>query len=162
VHSEDAGWRLTGVVVFEHERQPCSLDYRVVCDSKWKTVSALVTGWLDNTSIEIDISADQDEQWLLNVSECAPVAACTDIELNFSPSTNLLPIRRLELEIGSEAEVNAAWLRFPSFTLERLEQRYRRLNEDTYRYESGGGAFVAELKVNSAGFVTHYPNFCEV
>ena len=87
------------------------------------------------------------------------MAGCIDLDLNFSPSTNRLPIRRLGLAIGQEAQVRAAWLRFPSFTLEPLEQIYRRLNATTYRYESAGGKFVAELQVNAAGFVTHYPNF---
>jgi hypothetical protein len=119
-----------------------------------------VTGWLGNRAIDINISVDR-ERWLLNGAECAAVAGCTDIDLNFSPSTNLLPIRRLELEIGKEAEVHAAWLRFPSFTLERLDQRYSRLGTSQYRYESAGGAFVTELEVTSKGFVTRYPNFCE-
>lgn len=87
------------------------------------------------------------------------MAGCIDLDLNFSPSTNLLPIRRLGLAIGEEAKVNAAWLRFPGFTLEPLEQLYRRIDRTTYRYESAGGKFVAELRVNTAGFVTHYPNF---
>jgi hypothetical protein len=90
------------------------------------------------------------------------VAGCIDLDLNFSPSTNLLPIRRLDLAIGQEAEVQAAWLRFPSFTLERLEQLYRRIDVATYRYESAGGKFVTELQVNAAGFVTHYPNAWQV
>jgi len=34
-------------------------------------------------------------------------------------------------------------------------------SDDVYRYESGGGAFVRELTVNAAGFVTHYPDFFE-
>lgn len=74
--------------------------------------------------------------------------------LNFSPSTNLLPIRRLNLAIGQGAAVRAAWLRFPSFTLEPLEQVYRRIDPTTYRYESAGGRFVAELQVNDSGLVT--------
>ncbi len=86
------------------------------------------------------------------------VAGCIDIDLNFSPSTNLLPIRRLGLAVGEAGEVNAAWLRFPSFKLERLSQQYRRPDENIYRYESAGGQFVAELKVNSFGFVIEYPN----
>ena len=65
------------------------------------------------------------------------------------------------MEIGAEAEVHAAWLRFPSFKLERLDQRYSRVGPEMYRYESAGGAFVTELEVNSAGFVTLYPNFWE-
>ena len=157
----DSSWRLTGTAVFAHEGQACRLDYLIVCDAEWRTVSARVTGWLGNQSIEIDISVDATGHWRLDGAECQAVSACTDIDLNFSPSTNLLPIRRLGLEIGAEAEVHAAWLRFPSFTLERLDQRYRRVGPETYRYESAGGAFVTDLEVNSAGFVTRYPNFWE-
>ena len=157
----DSSWRLTGTAVFAHEGQPCRLDYLIVCDTQWRTVSCRVTGWLGDQSIETEISVDVDGHWRLNGTECPAVSGCTDVDLNFSPSTNLLPIRRLGLEVGGEAEVQAAWLRFPSFTLERLDQRYRRTAPETYRYESAGGAFVTELQVNSAGFVTSYPNFCE-
>jgi hypothetical protein len=84
-----------------------------------------------------------------------------DLDLNFSPSTNLLPIRRLRLDVGQEAAVRAAWLRFPGFTLEPLEQRYRRTADDAYRYESAGGAFVRDLTVNDEGFVVRYPGLWE-
>jgi hypothetical protein len=80
-----------------------------------------------------------------------------DIDLGFSPSTNLLPIRRLKLAVGEEAEVRAAWLSFPSLRFELLSQMYRREAERTYRYESGGGTFVRTLEVNAAGLVTSYP-----
>ena len=85
---------------------------------------------------------------------------CDDLDLNFSPSTNALPIRRLGLAVGQAAEVRAAWLRFPSFALEPLEQVYRRTGDAIYRYESAGGTFVADLEVNAAGLVIHYPGFC--
>jgi hypothetical protein len=90
------------------------------------------------------------------------VAGCIDLDLGFSPSTNLLPIRRLGLAVGQEAEVKAAWLRFPGLPLEPLEQLYRRIDVTTYRYESAGGSFVTELQVNAQGLVTRYPNFWEV
>jgi len=63
----------------------------------------------------------------------------------------------LSLPIGGAAEVKAAWLRFPTFELELLPQQYRRLSETAYRYESAGGQFVANLKVNRSGFVVDYP-----
>jgi hypothetical protein len=81
-----------------------------------------------------------------------------DVDLNFSPSTNTLPIRRLKLEVGQEAVVRAAWLRFPGFALEVLEQTYRRLDRSRYRYESAGGSFVADLDVNGEGLATAYAN----
>ena len=161
VYSQTGTWRLAGTAAFLHEERPSRLDYLIVCNSEWRTLTCQVTGWLGDRSIDIHVTADADGKWLLNDVDCPIVAGCVDVDLNFSPSTNLLPIRRLKLEIGEEAVVQAAWLRFPSFKLERLDQKYRRLGPAAYRYESAGGSFVTELEVNSAGLVTRYPNLCE-
>jgi len=109
--------------------------------------------------IEIELAVDSASRWTLNGAQRPEAAGCIDLDLNFSPSTNLLPLRRLGLAVGQEAKVRAAWLRFPSFALEPLDQLYRRIGESTYRYESANGAFVADLEVNGAGFVIHYPGF---
>jgi uncharacterized protein len=154
--SQDSGWHLEGTAVFSHEGQPCRLNYQVVCDEAWHTLSASVEGWVGNNVIDIQIKADPNRHWRLNEVEQPDVMGCIDVDLNFSPSTNLIPIRRLNLAIGEMAEVKAAWLRFPSFTLETLSQKYHRLDESTYGYESGGGQFAAELKVNQSGFVVDY------
>jgi hypothetical protein len=155
--SLDSGWYLEGTAVFSDEQQPCRLNYQVVCNPAWQTLSARVEGWLGNKVIDIQVKTDSSGHWWLNEVEQPNVMGCIDIDLNFSPSTNLLPIRRLNLAVGESAEISAAWLRFPSFTLEPLPQRYRRLDETTYRYESAGGQFVADLKVNRSGFVLNYP-----
>lgn len=155
--SGDSHWHLDGTAVFLHEGQPCRLDYQILCDKHWQTLSANVKGWVGNNTVHVRIGTDTAGSWWLNEVEQPDVEGCTDIDLNFSPSTNLLPIRCLHLAIGETAEVKAAWLRFPSFTLELLPQQYRRLDETTYRYESSGGQFVAELKVNRSGFVVDYP-----
>jgi hypothetical protein len=89
------------------------------------------------------------------------VLGCLDLDLAFSPSTNLLPIRRLNLAIGQASEVRAAWLRFPELTLEPLDQRYTRLDDRTYRYESAGGTFMRILRTNAAGFALSYPGLWE-
>lgn len=159
---EDPHWRLSGAAVLIHERQPCRLDYLVVCDAGWRTVSGRVAGWVGNERIAIEVAVDAARRWWLNGAERPEVAGCADLDLNFSPSTNLLPIRRLALAVGREAKVRAAWLRFPGFALEPLEQVYRRTGAATYRYESAGGRFVTDLEVDPAGFVTRYPGFWEV
>ena len=152
-------WTLSGTAVFVHDRQPCRLNYLLKCDSEWQTLSAKIAGWVGDEVIGVDISADSEHHWRLNKEECADLTGCIDLDLNFSPLTNTLPIRRLNLAVGHEARVRAAWLRFPNFKLEPLEQVYRREGKDTYRYESGGGVFVRTLDVNSVGFVTKYPGF---
>lgn len=157
--SHESSWHLAGTAVFAHDQQPCLIDYHLICGADWHTRSGRVEGWVGDMTVEIALSVDASQRWWLNGKEIPAVAGCLDLDLNFSPSTNLLPIRRLALEIGQAAEVKAAWLRFPSFRLEPLEQSYSRLADETYRYESAGGKFVRELTVNTAGFVTSYPDF---
>ena len=65
-------------------------------------------------------------------------------------------VGRLALPVGGRATVRAAWLRFPSFTLEPLEQVYERLAEGRYRYESDGGSFTAEIDVDASGLPSRY------
>lgn len=50
------------------------------------------------------VSAPKQREALLNGVDCPAVAGCTDIDLGFSPSTNLLPIRRLSLEVGDTGQ----------------------------------------------------------
>ena len=155
--SRPDGWHLEGTAVFAHEGRACRLDYLVVCNTLWRTVSGRVAGWVGETAVEIEVAVDAAGRWRLDGAEVPEVEGAVDLDLNFSPSTNLLPIRRLGLAVGEEGPVRAAWLRFPSFRLEPLEQVYRRLDETTWRYESAGGRFTADLRVDAAGFVTRYP-----
>ncbi len=165
LYFEDAVWRLTGTAIFVSSirpRRPIRLDYVVACDSDWQTRSVSVTGWVGDETIRIDISVDSYRRWWLNGLEVPEVEGCVDIDLNFSPSTNLLPIRRLRLDVGDEVAARAAWLRFPEFKLVPLDQSYRRVAHTIYRYESNGGKFISELSVNEAGFVTRYPDQWEM
>ena len=158
---ENPSWRLAGTAVFAHEGEPCRLDYLVVCDSTWHTSYGRITGWVGGGAVDHTLSVDPRRRWLVNGAECRRVDGCIDLDLAFSPSTNLLPIRRLGLAVGDAAEVRAAWLRFPGFALEPLEQVYRRTGVTIYRYESAGGKFAADLDVSEAGLVMRYPGLWE-
>lgn len=157
----DGLWVLTGTALFLHEASPCRLDYEIRCGPSWETISGGVRGWVGRKSIEVGVRVDAPGRWHLDGVEVPAVADSIDLDLNFSPSTNLLPIRRLKLEVGQSGEVAAAWLRFPSFRLERLTQTYHRTADTLYRYESAGGSFARDLTVNAAGLVTRYPGFWE-
>lgn len=148
---------LEGAAAFLDDGQPCRLDYSIVCNDDWTTRSGTVDGWVGAREIHIAIDA-ANGVWSLNGIEQPQVAGCIDVDLNFSPSTNVLPIRRLDLAVGQSADVRAAWLRFPSFLLEPLEQRYTRIAEDRVRYESFTTNFTAELRVSANGMVLDYEN----
>jgi hypothetical protein len=153
----DQLWHLDGVALFAHQHSPCRLSYQITCDPGWRTRTAQIRGRVGEKLIDVNIRVEGQQRWWLNEAEVPDVEGSIDLDLNFSPSTNLLPIRRLKLAVGEQARITPAWLRFPSFTLEPLPQRYLRMEESVYRYESGGGKFATELKVDPEGFVVDYP-----
>jgi hypothetical protein len=158
----ESEWCLEGTALFLYEGKPSRLSYLIAADQIWRTRTAVVSGWVSDKDISLELSVDAHRRWQVNGVAKHAVEGCVDLDLNFSPCTNLLPIRRLNLEVGEKAEVQAAWLRFPSFDLEPLAQVYERLGEFRYRYSSRGGEFVTELTVNRSGFVTVYPKLWEV
>ena len=159
VYGDDDGWYLDGSAIFLHEGTPCRLEYLIECDTEWLTTSATIDGWVGDEVIAYEILVSDNGEWYIDDEEIEAVHGCVDIDLNFSPITNVLPLRRLDLQIGESNSVTAAWLRFPSFELERLDQTYTRLDESTVKYESRNGEFVRELKVNADGLVLEYPDY---
>lgn len=157
----DPFWHLSGMAVFAHEGQPCRLEYFIACSAAWQTLRARVTGWVGKEFVKLEIACDAAQRWRLNGRECGSVDGCIDLDLGFSPATNVLPIRRLRLSAGQRAEVTAAWLRFPELTLEPLAQAYQRLEDRLYRYEAPATSFAADLAVDSAGIVVRYPGMWE-
>jgi hypothetical protein len=156
-----AGWQLQGCAVFLQDGEPCRLEYAVACDAAWRTTSADVHGWMGARAIDLALAVDGAARWTRDGDPAPAVAGCLDVDLSFSPSTNLLPIRRLGLDVGQRAAVRAAWVRVPNWSLEVLPQVYTRTAERTYTYESDGGRFRAELEVDEEGLVTRYPGLWE-
>jgi uncharacterized protein len=155
----DDGWKLCGIALLAHEGQPCRLEYRIVCDAHWRTRSLRVDGHVGDRPCALELTRSARGGWRADGRPLSALEDCIDVDLGFSPSTNLLPIRRLRLAVGEHAAVRAAWVRFPTFALEVLEQVYTRLGTDRYRYESAGGTFRRDLTVSDEGWVTDYPDF---
>ena len=110
---------------------------------------------------ELSLATDGAGRWWRDGAELAELAGCLDVDVSITPSTNLLPIRRLALDVGAARDVPAAWVRVPSLAVALLPQRYTRLAERRWRYESGDGAFVAALDVDDAGLVVRYGELWE-
>jgi len=159
---DDSGWCLRGTALFLLEAHPCQLDYEVQCDVAWHTRSAVVAGWIGRKQLKLQIVAQLDGRWELNGGDQPAVSGCTDIDLSFTPATNLIAIRRLALAIGHQADAAAAWVRFPELYLERLKQRYHRVATTEYDYSAPDVDYSGKLQVSSTGFVTHYPGLWEL
>jgi len=152
------GPQLAGSAVFAEGGLPVRLSYRVACDGGWRTVSAWIEGDCGNRTVRHAIAVDEARVWRVDGRELAELAGLADLDLSFSPCTNLLSIRRLNLAVGESAAVTSARLRLlPDLAVEPLEQVYRRTGESRYRYEAPTFGYRAELDLNAAGFVRNYP-----
>ena len=155
------GWRLQGAAVFQHEGVAASLAYHVACDLAWRTQRATIQGWLGGITVGYTVQRTDNGAWTVNGAEARAPSDCIDLDLGFTPATNLLPIRRLALEMGQAADAPAAWLDVAAGTLALLPQRYERRTEATYWYESPSTGYTGLLEVAPSGFVQQYPQLWE-
>ena len=86
---------------------------------------------------------------------------CVDVDLEASACTNALPVNRLALDVGRQAEAPAAWVRASGLRLERLEQTYTRLPDDDarvrYDYAAPELEFRTTIAFDAFGLVLEYP-----
>jgi len=151
------GWRLDGVAVLVESGRPCRIEYEIDCDARWMTRRCAIRGHVGEQRVSRDVARSSTGVWSIGATEATALEGCDDIDLGFSPSTNLLPIRRLALPVGAHSVVRAAWIRFPELTAEVLVQTYTHVSADRYVYESAGGTFRRELQVDAFGCVIDYP-----
>jgi hypothetical protein len=151
------GATLSGTVLAAPDDVPMRLVYAVRCDDAWRTTTAAIDLHHAGVHTRVELACDDTLRWYLGGEHLPELDGCEDVDLSATPSTNTLPIRRLALEVGASRDVLAAWIRFPSCEIAPLPQRYTRLGDRRFRYESRGGAFVAELEVDAHGLVIDYP-----
>lgn len=157
----DGGWRIEGMAVFRQETAVACLAYAVDCDEEWRTRQGTVRGWMGSHALELRIVRTPEGAWKANDVPVPGVDDCLDLDLGFTPATNLLQIRRVALEVGEAADVPVTWLDVPAGILDKLEQRYERRGRDVYWYEAPRFGYSAPLSVDAAGFVTDYPTLWE-
>ena len=168
LEQEPEGWRVRGIVLTVVATEPVLVQYAVALATDWSTRAVEIVMRSGNASQlrELRLTVDPEQRWQIE-REPSPdpampqnhlmaVHGLIDVDLGFTPATNTLPIRRLDPAIGEAVAVTAAWVRFPELTIEPLPQRYIRLADRRYRYESAGGAFIAEIEVDDLGLVTTY------
>jgi uncharacterized protein len=155
------GWCLSGAAVFWDEGQPCHFHYEVSVDPVWRTRGAKVSGYLGRKAIDLRIRSVGVGRWQVNGIYKKSVNGCVDVDLGFTPATNLIVLRRLALKVGQRAEAPAAYLQFPEMRLVNLPQSYLRIGRTEYEYEAPTVGYAGTLHVLPSGAVTRYPGLFE-
>jgi hypothetical protein len=150
----DTGYSMVGTVLGTDAGAPLRVEYQVLVDRSGLTTAAHVRDLRGFSTRTLAVERTAKGAWTVNGVAARSLKGCTDIDLGCSPSTNTLPIRRLNLAIGASQTIKAAWVRFPELEVVKADQTYTRLDEFTYRYASG--TFEGEISVDDDGLVTVY------
>ena len=148
---------LDGTIIGLIRKTPFSLHYRIICDRNWETRRADISTVHGTARKQLRLVVDQDKRWRHKGRELASVRGSRDIDLSISPSTNTLPIKRLNLRVGESGETTAAWVQFPALSIRPLHQTYMNLGHHTFAYSSR--SFKTRIKLDRAGLVMDYPPF---
>src|SRR5215216_3531840 len=129
--SDDDGYRVEGHTAAFEGGEAWAIDYVITLDRGWLTQSARTEGHSATGRHELTLEADGAGGWTINGAPAPELDGCLDLDLEASALTNAFPVRRLGLEVGQRAEAPAAWVRALELGVERLAQRYARLEDDT-------------------------------
>lgn len=133
--------------------------YELTAESDWTFRRLQLEALAGERTLTIDY--DGRGGWTVDGIERTDLTGAIDIDLAITPFTNTLPIRRLDLAIDDEADVTVAYVSFPDLEVTVEEQRYTRLDDDRYLFESLDGDFSSEIEVDLDGIVVDYPGLFE-
>jgi len=148
-----------GMVLFEAQGVPTRAHYTIRCQSNWLTRQVAIHT-VGLTGARQRLSSDGAGHWFRAGTPLAALDGCLDVDINVTPFTNTLPIRRLALKPGQSAEISVVYIALPQLEIKPVKQRYTCLDltpeGGRYRYESLASGFTAELRVDADGLVIDY------
>lgn len=155
------GYHLEGHSTGVEGGEAWGIRYALTLDTSWATRSAHIVGRSALGAHEVRLEGDGAGAWLVDGRPAPQLAGCLDVDLEASACTNALPVYRLGLAVGHQADVPAAYIRALDLAVERLEQRYARLEDDgersRYDYEAPDLDFRCVLVYDEFGLVLDYP-----
>ena len=161
LNSSPEGHRFDGHTAAVEDGEAWAVRYSIVTDANWVTRRAQVVGQSATGRRELRLDADGAGAWKIDDAPAPEISGCLDVDLESSAFTNALPVHRLGLDIGQEAEAPAAYVRARDLTVERLEQRYARMDDEgmgeRYDYAAPRFAYTGRLDYDAPGLVLDYP-----
>jgi len=152
---EGSGIVAAGVIVGTEESACYGLTYRLLIDEAWCVRDVCLQA---TAGPSLHLEGDGQGNWRADGEPRPDLRGCIDIDIQATPLTNTLPIRRLALDKGQGATIRVAYIRVPSLAVAPEQQRYTAVEPGSlYRFESLESGFKADLPVDEDGFVLNYP-----
>lgn len=157
----DDGWHIEGCTTAIENHQSWVVDYAIRLDETWTTRGAHISGRSAAGSRSSVLQTDGAGHWLVDGEPAPSLDGCLDVDLESSAMTNALPVHRMCLAIGDKSSCPAAYIRAVDLAVERLEQTYVRIPDDTahqrYEYTAPAFGFACRLAYDESGLVLEYP-----
>lgn len=154
------GWTLFGTSIFQHKFGPTSISYSVECDPHWKTLRGRVCGISGDQHFNYLVS-HEGAGWKLNGNAVPGLEPLVDLDLSFTPSTNLVQLRRVPIPENKPTQLPVVWLDIDTGKLTKLEQTYELRAEMQVWYEAPSVGYRGLLELAPNGFIRRYPNLWE-
>lgn len=147
------------MLVREHEGTIRRGGYTLIVDKAWRVLELrLMVEQAPGSMTALHVMASGDGRWVDADQRPLPeLDGCVDIDIQWTPLTNTLPVRRLDLPVGEEQEIRVAYVSLPDLIIRPMAQHYTRIDDSTVRYRSETMPNGVELDVDGEGIVLAYP-----
>ena len=150
------GLRIEGHLLAVEAGSPVQLHYALDTHADGRSRALLLRMAGAGGERRLTLRRDDEGRWWQDGSPQHRLAGCDDIDLGFSPATNALPLARMLQQGLDQADICAAWVKFPSLDVEPAMQRYTRLDAQRWEYRNLDSGFTAELAVDDWAMPSHY------
>lgn len=151
------GWLLAGRATWRLDHGDALVSYQVEADTGWHSRRGLVEGKAGGRAVRLEVVRSPAAEWEVDGQRASGLDGSDDLDLGFTPATNLLAIRRLARAPDGRLAADAAWLDEDTWSFRRLPQWYERRSDLEWWYESPTTGYAALLTVTPDGFVSDYP-----
>lgn len=152
------GYEARGEVIATLDGAPLNASYLVETDAAWLTRRARVELTEDRS---LEILSDGAGHWHHADGLALPqLDGCIDPDISITPFTNTVAIRRLNSKVGEARDIKVAYILVPDLSLRAAPQRYTRLADRLWRFDSLDKDFTADITVDEDGFVVEYQGLC--
>ncbi|NEW46733.1 putative glycolipid-binding domain-containing protein [Nocardia cyriacigeorgica] len=160
-HTHDSGYVIRGCTTAVEDAQAWTVDYEIELDAAWNTRHARITGRSAGRSPTTTLEGDGAGHWLVDGEAAPHLDGCLDVDLESSAMTNTLPVHRMRLAVGEQASAPAVYVRALTLDTDRLEQTYRRADNqgshEVYDYSAPVFDFGCHLVYDESGLLLTYP-----
>ena len=151
------GTEIRSAIIGLYQDKLYRVEYTVQTNLNWETTFVEINSQHNNRRQTIKLNGDGQGNWLVDGKRDGRFDGCIDIDIQLTPFTNSLPIKRLKMFPGQEHKIKVLYIDLLEQQVKPVEQKYARLSDRTYHYENIPNDFEADIIVDESGFVVDYP-----